>query len=420
MVRQKHRNEYITGLDIGSQNIRVAVGQISGTHANDREVQIIGAIEVPSEGVQKGEVTSIEEIVSSLANAIETAEKITGVPIEHVWVGLSGTHIICHDSKGVVAVARSDGEITEEDVARALEASKTVATPLNYEILHVLPRSFSVDGQTGIKDPIGMTGIRLEVDTKIIFGITAHVKNITKAIYRTGVDIDDFVLSVIAAGNVVLTGRQKELGSVVINIGSATTSLVVYEEGDIVHTAVLPVGSAHITNDLALGLKTSIDTAERVKVEYGQCVTQGLSKKDMVDLSTLGSNESETVSRYYISQIIEARVSEILQKVDNELTKVSRSGLLPAGAYFVGGGARLGGLIELAKEQLQLPASLGYPLTVQSITDKVQDPAFASVIGLVKWGSSFTNTPVQSGQNWRGMPAKMMQGMRSFLKNLLP
>ncbi|OGH64064.1 MAG: cell division protein FtsA [Candidatus Magasanikbacteria bacterium RIFCSPHIGHO2_01_FULL_41_23] len=420
MVRQKHRNEYITGLDIGSQNIRVAVGQISGTHANDREVQIIGAIEVPSEGVQKGVVTSIEEIVSSLANAIETAEKITGVPIEHVWVGLSGTHIICHDSKGVVAVARSDGEITEEDVARALEASKTVATPLNYEILHVLPRSFSVDGQTGIKDPIGMTGIRLEVDTKIIFGITAHVKNITKAIYRTGVDIDDFVLSVIAAGNVVLTGRQKELGSVVINIGSATTSLVVYEEGDIVHTAVLPVGSAHITNDLALGLKTSIDTAERVKVEYGQCVTQGLSKKDMVDLSTLGSNESETVSRYYISQIIEARVSEILQKVDNELTKVSRSGLLPAGAYFVGGGARLGGLIELAKEQLQLPASLGYPLTVQSITDKVQDPAFASVIGLVKWGSSFTNTPVQSGQNWRGMPAKMMQGMRSFLKNLLP
>ena len=245
MVRQKHRNEYITGLDIGSQNIRVAVGQISGTHANDREVQIIGAIEVPSEGVQKGVVTSIEEIVSSLANAIETAEKITGVPIEHVWVGLSGTHIICHDSKGVVAVARSDGEITEEDVARALEASKTVATPLNYEILHVLPRSFSVDGQTGIKDPIGMTGIRLEVDTKIIFGITAHVKNITKAIYRTGVDIDDFVLSVIAAGNVVLTGRQKELGSVVINIGSATTSLVVYEEGD-----KIEVVTAYLTSQI--------------------------------------------------------------------------------------------------------------------------------------------------------------------------
>jgi cell division protein FtsA len=265
-----------------------------------------------------------------------------------------------------------------------------------------------------------MTGIRLEVDTKIIYGITAHIKNITKAIYRTGVDIDDFVLSVIAAGDVVLTSRQKELGAVVINLGAATTSVVVYEEGDIVHTAVLPVGSGHITNDLALGLKTSIDVAERVKVEYGQCSAQGLSKKDLIDLSTLGSNESETVSRYYVGQIIEARVSEILEKVDAELTKIGRSGLLPAGAYFVGGGARLGGLTDLAKAQLQLPASLGYPLTVQSISDKIQDVAFASAIGLVKWGSAVRNHNNLPAQNWRGISNKVGEGMRSFLKNLLP
>lgn len=420
MVRTKHYTEYITGLDIGSQSIRVAVGQVSGVVGETRDVQIIGAVEVQSEGVQKGVVTSIEETVSSIANALETAEKVTGVPIEHVWVGISGTHIICQDSKGVVAVARTDSEITEEDVARALEASKTVATPLNYEILHVLPRSFSVDGQTGIKDPVGMTGIRLEVDAKIIYGVTAHIKNISKVIYRTGVDIDDFVLSVIAAGEVVVTSRQKELGAVVVNIGSATTSLVVYEEGDIVHTAVLPVGSGHITNDLALGLKTSIDIAERVKVEYGQCAPQTLSKKEMVDLSSLGSHESEMVSRYYIGQIIEARVSEILEKVDGELQKINRSGLLPAGVYFVGGGARLGGLIELAKEQLQLPAALGYPLNVASITDKIQDVAFASVIGLVKWGSSLSESAGSGKSNFRVVSGKVSDTIRSIFKSLIP
>ncbi len=422
MARNKQHTEYITGIDIGSQSIRVAVGQVGGPGANpnDRTVQIIGAAEVPSEGVQKGIIVSIEEVVSSLANALETAEKVTGVPIENVWVGLSGANIISQDSKGVVAVARSDGEITEEDVARALEASKTVASPLNYEIIHVLPRSFSVDGQTGIKDPVGMTGIRLEVDTKIIFGATAHIKNVSKAVYRTGVNIDDFVLSVIAAGDVVLTGRQKELGAVVINLGNSTTSLVVYEEGDILHTAVLPVGAGHITNDLALGLKTPIDVAERVKIEYGQCVAQGLSKKDMINLADLGAPQPEVVSRYYVGQIIEARVSEILEKVDAELTKIGRSGLLPAGAYFVGGGARLGGLVELAKEELQLPCALGYPLTVESISDKVQDVAFGSVIGLVKWGASAVSAGPSKGESWRATTGKLSDGVRSFLKNLLP
>ncbi len=419
MSRNKQHTEYITGVDIGSQSIRVAVGQVSfGT--NDRAVQIIGAAEVPSEGVQKGVIVSIEEVVSSLANALETAEKVTGVPIEHVWVGLSGINIISQDSKGVVAVARSDSEITEEDVARALEASKTVATPLNYEIIHVLPRSYAVDGQTGVKDPVGMTGIRLEVDSKIIYAATAHIKNVSKAVYRTGVNIDDFVLAAIAAGDVVLTSRQKELGAIVINLGNSTTSLVVYEEGDILHTAVLPVGSGHITNDLALGLKTPIEVAERVKVEYGQCVAQGLSKKDLINLADLGAMQSETVSRYYVGQIIEARVSEILEKIDAELTKIGRSGLLPAGAYFVGGGARLGGLVELAKEELQLPCALGYPLTVESISDKVQDVAFASAIGLVKWGANAGAHQPSSGPSWRAASGKVADGMRSFLKNLLP
>jgi len=419
MKRTKGHAEFITGLDIGSTAIRVAVGQLTVAPGAHPHLQIVGAAEVPSEGVQKGVITSIDEAVSAISHALESAERLVGVPIEHVWAGMSGAQSVCHDSKGVVAVARTDGEITDEDVERAVEAAKTVAPPLNYEILHVLPRSFAVDGQTGIKDPVGMTGIRLEVDAKIIYGLTAHVKNITKTIYRTGVDIDDFVLSILAAGSVVLSPRQKELGAVVVNIGGATTSLTVYEEGDILHTAVLPIGSAHITNDLALGLKTSIDIAERVKIEYGQCVSGEVHKKDMVDLSVLGTRDSEMVSRYYIAQIIEARVSEILEKADGELQKIRRSGLLPAGVYFIGGGAHIGGLLELAKEELRLPSALGYPLGVESISDKVNDVGFASAIGLVKWGTEAMERTRQKPAGFN-VGGKIVTTMQKIFKSLVP
>src|SRR3989338_9178585 len=230
----KQFTELIVGIDIGSTAIRVAVGQPTMGMDGREEVQIIGLVEVPSEGIQKGAISSIEE-----------TERLIGVPIEHAWIGISGIHILSQQSKGVVAVAKSDGEISTEDVDRAIDAAKTVAVPLNYEILHVIPRTFHVDSQTGIQDPVGMTGIRLEVDTQIIYGLTAHMKNITKAVYRTGIDIDDLVLSILATGEIVTTPRQRELGASVVNIGSSTTSIVVYEGGDIVDTSVLPLGSEH-------------------------------------------------------------------------------------------------------------------------------------------------------------------------------
>lgn len=419
MFRPKQRAEFITGLDIGSTAIRIAVGQVASTEEGETQLNIVGAIEVPSEGIQKGSITSIEETVSAIAHALESAEKITGVPIEHAWVGVSGANSICQDSRGAIAVARTDGEITEEDVGRVIEAARTIATPLNYELLHTLPRSFGVDGQTGIKDPVGMTGIRLEVEAKIIFGVAAHIKNITKAIYRTGIDIDDFVLSILAAGDVVTTNRQKELGVAVVNIGGPTTSLVVYAEGDIVHTAVIPIGASHITNDVALGLKTSIDVAERVKVEYGQCTMAGLTKKEMIDLAALGAPSAELASQYYVAQIIEARVSEILEKVDAELQRVGLSGLLPAGALFVGGGAHTRGLVELAREQLRLPVALGYPLGLQSITDKISDPSFAPAIGLVRWGARSAGSGRRARPNYN-VAGKVADKLHKVFKSLVP
>ncbi len=376
--------EIVAGLDIGSTAIRLAVGQFVGTH---EKIHIIGSAEVPAEGISKGVISSIEDAVSSVSACLEKAERMVGMPVESAWVGISGSHIISQESHGVVAVARSDGEISEDDIARAIEAARTVATPQNYEILHVIPKSFTVDGQGGIKDPLGMTGVRLEVDTQIIQGLSSQIKNITKALYRPGLNIEDLVLSILATAEAVLTNRQKELGVVVVNIGGATTSLAVFEEGDILHTAVLPIGSDHITSDIAIGLRIPIDTAEKIKLEFGTALADNIGKRDEIDIGALEGKESNFVSKKYIAEITEARVEEIFDLIDHELKKIDRSGKLPAGAVLTGGGSKLADMIEAAKRRLRLPAALGQPLAVTSAIDKVNDPSFSTAIGLVVWGS---------------------------------
>ena len=286
---KKEYTEIITGIDIGSTAIRVAVGQYTPkNNALGGDIHILGTADVRSSGVQKGTIVSIEEAVSALSHVLEEVERLIGVPVEHAWVGISGTQILSQQSHGVIAVAKTDGEISEEDVDRVVDAAQTVAAPLNYEVIHVLPRAYSVDGQTGIKDPVGMTGVRLEVDAQIIYGATPHLKHITKAIYRTGIEIDDLVLSVMAAANTVLTPEQKDLGVMMVDIGGSTTTIAVFENGNMLHTAVIPIGSNHITNDLALGLQTSIDVAEKIKIMHGQCGTKGIGKKDTIDLSEFG------------------------------------------------------------------------------------------------------------------------------------
>ncbi len=377
--------ETIAGLDIGSTTIRLVVGQKS--QYPDKPVHIIGAAEVEAEGVNRGAISSIEDAVSSISACLDKAERMTGVPIKSAWVGISGSHITSQSSRGVVAVGRSDGEINEEDVERAIEAARTVATPPNYEILHVIPKSFSVDGQIGIKDPVGMTGVRLEVETQIIQALSSQVKNLTKAVYRPGIDIDDLVLSILATAEAVLTGRQKELGVAVVDIGGSTTKMAVFEEGDLVHTAVLPVGSDHITSDIAIGLRIAIDTAEKIKLEYGSAVGSASAKREEINVGELEGGENNYVSKKYIFEIIEARVEEILDKIDTELKKIDRSGKLPAGIVLTGAGSKLNGLVEVVKKTLRLPATIGKPVGVTSAIDKVNDPGFATAVGLVLWGN---------------------------------
>lgn len=415
-------DQIITGLDIGSSHIRIAVGQIIPSDEK-REIHIIGAVEVPSEGISKGAVTSIEDAVSSVSAALEQAERVTGVPVNSSWVGISGSHILAQESKGVVGVSRSDGEIKEEDVERSIEAARTVATPSNYEILHVLPKSFTIDGQGGIKDPVGMTGIRLEVDAEIIQGLSSQIKNITKCVYRTGLDIEDLVLSVLSCAEAVLTTRQKELGVALVNIGASTTSVIVFEEGDVLHTSVIPIGGDHITSDIAIGLRTSIDVAERIKVEQGTAITSGFSKKDEINLADFGSLDEEMVSLKYVAEIIEARVEEIMDKVDIELKKIDRSGMLPAGAVLTGGGAKLKGAVDVAKSKLRLPASLGYSMGVTSVTDKTQDLSFSTAVGLVLWGGEIA---VQKSQPFGKILGKIKGvdkasgQVKKWIKSLIP
>lgn len=417
--------ELYAGLDIGSYAVRIAVGKVVPGPDGKGQIHIVGAVEVPSGGVAKGVITDIEEAVSSVSKALEQAERLTGLPVNAAWVGISGTQILAQESRGVIGVARPDGEIREEDVERSIEAARTVATPPNYEIIHVIPKSFIVDGQRGVKDPVAMHGTRLEVDTLIVQGLSSQIKNLTKCIYRTGLDIEDLVFSILATAEAVITARQKELGVCVVNLGSTTTSLAVFEEGDILHTAVLPVGSDHVTRDLAVGLRTSIDVAEQVKLRYATCLPQSVGKKERIDLAEFGVEGTELADRSFVAEITEARMGEIFEKIDAELAKVNRSGMLPAGIVLTGGGARIAGCVEAAKESLRLPVTIGTPLGISSVIDRAYEPSLSTAVGLVLWGRTMRggaggNKSVAGFLSKLKVFGKVADGVKKIFSSLRP
>jgi len=373
----------IVGLDVGSCFIRTVVAK---ARTDQTKLQIIGMGQVPSFGLRRGVVVDIDETIKNISQSVQEAEQSSGLSIERAYVSLSGNHITSKTSKGVVAVSRADGEISREDVDRAVNAASAVSILPNREILHVIPRSFSVDDQKGIKDPAGMNGVRLEVDALIIEGATPFIKNLTKCISEVGLEIEGLVLAPLAASRAILTKRQKELGVLSLDLGGGTASLIVFEEGDIIHSCVLPIGSSHITNDIAIGLRSSIDLAEKVKLEYGSALVSEISKKDNINLSKLAGEEKGVVPRAQVAEIIEARLSEVFDLVNKELKKIDRQGLLPAGVVLLGGGAKIPSLVDLSKVELRLPAQVGFPLELEGIVDEVDDPAFATAIGLVLWG----------------------------------
>ena len=417
------RDEIIAGLDVGSTSIRLVIGQKIETPTGE-DLQIIGAVSSPTLGVNKGVVNSIEETTSSISACLEKAERLVGVPITNVWVSINDPYVKCERSKGVVAVSKSDGEINEADVSRAIEAARALAVPVNYEILHVIPVRFAVDNQTDIKDPIGMSGIRLEVETLIIQGLSTQIKNLTKLIYRTGLEINDLVLAPLAAAEAVLTPKQKELGVALVNIGSSTTSIAIYEERNLLHTSILPIGSEHITADIAIGLRCPSNLAERIKKEFGSCNPTEIDREEEADIRELVKEEDinddiETISTHYVAEIIEARVEEILEKIDGEFKKIDRSGMLPAGVVFVGNGAELNGLVDLAERKLRLPACLGVSKNISVVIDKVKTPEFLTSLGLVVWGSHNLSEGSGSGNIRKNLEGAFGKA-KSFFQRIIP
>ncbi|RMD59603.1 cell division protein FtsA [Candidatus Parcubacteria bacterium] len=416
------RDEIIAGLDIGSTAVRLVVGQRIKDEGGEH-LQIIGAVSAPSQGINRGAVSSIEDVTSSISACLEKAERLVGVPINSVWAGINSPHIKCQRSQGVVAVSKGDNEISREDVKRAIDAAQTFSVPPNYEILHVIPIKYKVDNQEDIKDPVGMVGVRLEVDTLVIQALSSQVNNLTKAIYRSQLEIDDLVISPLAAAEAVIGPKQKELGAVLVNIGSATTSIAVFEEGEVLHAAVLPIGSEHITADLAIGLRCPISLAEKIKLEYGAADASKFNKSDQVDVSSLAEEEKgeegRTVSRKYIAEIIEARVEEIFNKVDKELEKIERSGMLPGGVFLVGGGTKLKDIVEVAKRQLRLPACIGTNQNISgAVIDKINDPAYLTALGLVGWGNHYLD--VDSGFNLKASGENLLRKIKEFISRFAP
>jgi cell division protein FtsA len=413
------KEQIFVGLDIGSSAIRVVVGK---QESELGAPSIIGVGESVSQGIRRGVIVDIDEAVSSISEALEKAERMTGLTIDHAVVSVGGAQITSQESHGVIAVSRADGEITENDVVRVVDASQAISIPANREILHVIPKNFTVDGQTGIKDPVGMSGIRLEVDSQIIQASVPFIKNLTKCILQAGLEIDDLVLAPLAAAQAVLTKKQKELGVAVVDLGGGTTGMIVFEEGDLVSSTILPIGSTHITNDLAIGLRTSVDTAEKVKIQYGQAEMREVKKDIEIDLSKIDKQEEGKVSAKHVAEIVEARLEEIFDLVNRELKKINKDGQLPAGAILTGGGAKLPGVVELAKKHLRLPVTLGLPGQVTTVIDRVDDPGYATAVGLVLWANEFLLGQTRTVNRFarKVLENDTVDKMRKWFKSFLP
>jgi cell division protein FtsA len=404
----------VVGLDIGTSKVCVVVGQrLEGS----KTPEIIGFGTAPSSGLRKGVVSDIEETVSSISAVLEEAERIAGISLSSAYLGVNGSHISFLTSKGVIAVSRASGEIGEDDVGRAIEAAEAVSLPPNAEILHSIPYMYTVDNQQEITDPIGMNGVRLEAITHIVTGSTPIIKNFTKCVLRTGLDINELVLAPLASSLSSLTDRQKELGCILIDIGAGTTGLAVYEEGNLLYTAILPIGSGHITNDIAIGLRIPIDVAEKVKLEYGFASAKEISKHETIDLSSLNGEEGK-VLRHHVAEIIEARLNEIFSMIRSELKKIGKDVLLPSGAVLVGGGSKLAGITELAKEKIKLPCQVGFPMELKGIVEKIDDPIYACSVGLMLWGMDSEQGKGHFGFLKQGGP--IVDKVKRWFKSFLP
>jgi cell division protein FtsA len=370
----------VVGLDVGTTKICAVVGDISGA-----EINIIGIGTHPSIGLRKGVVVNIESTVESIKKAVEEAELMAGCEISSVYAGIAGGHITGFNSRGIVAI--KGAEITQNDVDRVIDAARAVAIPMDREVIHVLPQEFIVDDETGIQNPIGMAGVRLEAKIHIVTGAVTSAHNIVKCANRSGLDVCDIVLESLASGEAVLTREERELGTGLIDLGGGTTDLAIFARNNIRHTFVLSLGGNNLTNDIAVGLRAPLAEAEKIKKNFGCCVSRNIGSDETIEVPGMGGRKSKKLSRQVLGEILEPRMEEIFSLIKREIYKSEMENIIASGLVVTGGSALLDGTIEIAESVFDVPTRLGKPISITGLVDVVNNPMFATGVGLVLYGA---------------------------------
>lgn len=381
------KSNVLVGIDIGTTKTIAIVGEVKPAG-----IDIIGVGITPAKELRKGGVVNIDSTVEAIKKAVEDAEHMSGCRINSAYVGIAGSHIKGQNSLGIVAV--KGREVGEDALQRAIEASKAIAIPVDREILHTLPQSYVVDGQDGIRDPVGMSGVRLEAKVHIVTGAAASIQNVVKSVNRVGLDIEDVVLEQLAASEAILSADEKDLGVALIDIGGATTGMAIFAEGSIKHTATLPVGGNFLTTDIATGLRTPFAEAEKIKLNHGCAMTSMIPKEDVIEVPSVGGREARMVSRQILGRIVEPRTDEILNMALKEIVRSGYEDLLAAGIVLTGGSSLLPGINEMAEQIFDMPVRRGCPSGVGGLSDVADSPAFAVGVGLIVYGSK--NIPSDS------------------------
>ncbi len=416
------KEKIITAIDVGSTKVSTIIA--SFTESKLSVIGVSGA--VPSKGVNRGYVVDIDNTVEAISASLEKAERMAGVSVSSAFVTVSGSHIKTQNSHGVVAVSNPESEIAAEDVYRVTEAAQAVSLPSSDEIIHVIPRDFIVDSHDGVKDPVGMSGIRLEVETNIIYGSTTSIKNLTKCVRQVAVDVNDLVYTALASSKAVLTDTERELGTLLVDIGGGTTSMVAYTDGSPIYSAVLPIGGRHITNDLAIGLRTRLEEAEKIKLKLSGSKSPYMSinpteQEDFLDVSEFGLDEQK-IPKGFLFEVIDARLNEVFKLVFLEIQKANLAGKLPAGIVITGGAAQTAGIEKVAKRALaKMPVRVGKPKGVTGLIDEIEGPAFSASVGALLYGVS----AIQSGmdlsyETGKGKIANTFTNLFGKFKNILP
>jgi cell division protein FtsA len=403
MVKKIEKN-LIVGLDVGTSKVVAIVGEITP----EGGVEIIGIGSHPSRGLKKGVVVNIESTVHSIQRAIEEAELMAGCQIHSVYAGIAGSHIRSLNSHGIVAIR--DKEVTPSDVERVIDAARAVAIPADQKILHILPQEFIIDAQDGIREPVGMSGVRLEAKVHMVTGAVSAAQNIIKCVRRCGLEVDDVILEQLASSYSVLTEDEKELGVCLVDIGGGTTDIAVFTEGSIRHTAVIPIAGDQVTNDIAVALRTPTQNAEEIKIKYACALTQLASSEESIEVPGVGDRGSRRLARQTLAEVVEPRYEELMTLVQAELRRSGFEDLIAAGVVLTGGSSKIEGLVELAEEIFHAPVRLGSPQYVTGLSDVVRNPIYATGVGLLLFGNqnrTHRNLDVHLGRGMKGVWNRM-------------